>query len=296
MQRYFIILLFLLSFNAVNSQELNCKVTVNASQISGSNKQLFTSLEKAVTDFMNNTKWTNKNFKSQEKIKAVIVLNINEQTGGNKFSGSIQLQAVRPTFNATYQTPTLNYNDDDVEFVYEEFQPLIYNETSYQSNLTSLLSFYAYVILGFDQDSFALKGGDEYFKKAEQILLIAQQGGRKGWNSLDGNTSRFQLIDNVLNAMYKNFRSMMYEYHIKGLDVMSKDQPKAKKNIANAIIKLKGIYSRRPSAFLLRIFLDTKSDEIESIFKDGAKIDTRDLREMLMRVYPSKNESWNKIK
>jgi len=296
MQRYFIILLFLLSFNAVNSQELNCKVTVNASQISGSNKQLFTSLEKAVTDFMNNTKWTNKNFKSQEKIKAVIVLNINEQTGGNKFSGSIQLQAVRPTFNATYQTPILNYNDDDVEFVYEEFQPLIYNETSYQSNLTSLLSFYAYVILGFDQDSFALKGGDEYFKKAEQILLIAQQGGRKGWNSLDGNTSRFQLIDNVLNAMYKNFRSMMYEYHIKGLDVMSKDQPKAKKNIANAIIKLKGIYSRRPSAFLLRIFLDTKSDEIESIFKDGAKIDTRDLREMLMRVYPSKNESWNKIK
>ncbi len=296
MQRYFIILLFLLSFNAVNSQELNCKVTVNASQISGSNKQLFTSLEKAVTDFMNNTKWTNKNFKSQEKIKAVIVLNINEQTGGNKFSGSIQLQAVRPTFNATYQTPTLNYNDDDVEFVYEEFQPLIYNETSYQSNLTSLLSFYAYVILGFDQDSFALKGGDEYFKKAEQILLIAQQGGRKGWNSLDGNTSRFQLIDNVLNAMYKNFRSMMYEYHIKGLDIMSKDQPKAKKNIANAIIKLKGIYSRRPSAFLLRIFLDTKSDEIESIFKDGAKIDTRDLREMLMRVYPSKNESWNKIK
>lgn len=296
MQRYFIILLFLLSFNAVNSQELNCKVTVNASQISGSNKQLFTSLEKAVTDFMNNTKWTNKNFKSQEKIKAVIVLNINEQTGGNKFSGSIQLQAVRPTFNATYQTPILNYNDDDVEFVYEEFQPLIYNETSYQSNLTSLLSFYAYVILGFDQDSFALKGGDEYFKKAEQILLIAQQGGRKGWNSLDGNTSRFQLIDNVLNAMYKNFRSMMYEYHIKGLDIMSKDQPKAKKNIANAIIKLKGIYSRRPSAFLLRIFLDTKSDEIESIFKDGAKIDTRDLREMLMRVYPSKNESWNKIK
>lgn len=295
MQKYFIIVLFFLGINTINSQELNCKVTVNSSQISGSNKQVFTTLEKSISEFINNTKWTNKSFKKQEKIQCVIILNIAEQNGSNKFKGDIQIQAIRPVYNSTYQTSTLNYKDEDMEFVYEEFQPLIYNESSYESNLTSLLSFYAYIILGFDQDSFALNGGDKYFKKAEQIMLTAQQGGHKGWNSLDGNKSRFQLIDNILNKAYQNFRRMMYNYHFKGLDYMHKDQTRSKQAIANAIISLKSIYSRRPSSFLLRIFVDTKSDEIETIFKDGPKIDTRNLKDMLMRVYPSLNTNWKNI-
>lgn len=295
MSKYFLLTLFFLSLSTVNSQELNCKVSINSNQITGSDRQIFQTLEKAVNEFINNTKWTNKSFKKQEKIQCSLIINISEQSGNNTFKSNIQLQVVRPVFNSTYLTPILNYQDDDVDFIYEEFQPLIYNETSYQSNLTSLLSFYVHIILGFDQDSFSLKGGDDYFKKAEQILLIAQQGGHKGWNSLDGNKSRFQLIDNILNSTYNNFRTMMYQYHIKGLDTMTKDQVGAKKTIATAIISLKSIYSRRPSAFLLRIFLDTKSDEIVTIFQDGPKMDTSNLREMLMKVYPSRNESWNKI-
>ena len=296
MQKYFILVLFFLGITTIQSQELNCKVTVVASNISGSNKQVFKTLEKSMSDFLNNTKWTNKSYKKQEKITCVLTFTVNEQKGSNQFIGSIEMQAVRPVYNSTYQSPTLNYKDDDVNFTYEEFQPLIYNKTSYESNLTSLLSFYAYTILGFDADSFSLKGGDKYFKQAQQILLTAQQGGAKGWNSIDGNKSRYQLIDNILNNTYTAYRTMMYNYHLKGLDYMFKDKTRAKRAVANAIIRLKQIYLRRPSAFILRIFVDTKADEIAAIFKDGPKIDTRNLREMLLKVYPAQSKNWKEIK
>ena len=296
MQKHFLFILLFLGLNTLSAQELNCSVNVVANNISGSNKQIFKTMETSMQDFLNITKWTNKNYKDQEKIQCALTLIINEQEGSNQFKGSIQLQGVRPVYGSTYNTPTINFNDVDINFVYEEFQPLVFNKTSFESNLVSLLSFYAYIIIGFDADSFTLKGGDEYFKTAQDILLTAQQGGYKGWNSIDGNKTRFQLIDNIQNGTYSDFRTMMYNYHLKGLDYMHRDQTQAKKIVANAIIRLKKIYSRRPNAFLLRLFLDTKSDEIESIFKDGPRIDTRNLKEMLLRVYPSQSEKWNKIK
>ncbi len=290
-----IIAFFVLLIANINAQELNCKTTVNSNQISGSNKQLFKTLEKSINEFMNNTKWTNKRYKTQEKVQCVLTINVTEQTGSNQFKGNLQIQVVRPVYNSTYLTPVLNYNDEDITFTYEEFQPLLYNESSFESNLVSLLSFYAYVILGTDADTFAKNGGSEYLKKAERILLLAQQGGAKGWNSIDGSFTRFKLIDGMLDATYKQYRLLMYAYHLKGLDIMAKDKAKAKQNIANAIIMLKNIYQKRPSAYLLRIFLDTKADEITAIFKDGPKINTSSLLETLMRVYPAKNNSWEKI-
>jgi hypothetical protein len=295
MQKYFLFILLFLGLSTLSAQELNCSVNVVANNISGSNKQIFKTMETSIQDFLNITKWTNKKYKDQEKIQCALTLIINEQEGSNQFKGSIQLQGIRPVYGSTYSTPTINFNDVDVNFIYEEFQPLVFNKTSYESNLVSLLSFYAYVIIGFDADSFASKGGDEYFKTAQDILLTAQQGGYKGWNSIDGNKTRFQLIDNIQNGTYSGYRTMMYNYHLKGLDYMYRDQTQAKKIIANAIISLKKIYARRPNAFLLRLFLDTKSDEIEAVFKDGPRIDTRNLKEMLLRVYPSQSEKWNKI-
>ncbi len=296
MNRFIIYFIVLFTTFFVTAQELNCKATVVANQISGSNKQVFKTLEKAINDYMNNTKWTNKTLKKQEKIQCVMTLNIAEQTGSNSFSGNLQIQVVRPVFNSTYLTPVLNYSDADISFTYEEFQPLILNETSFESNLTSFLSFYAYVILGVDADSFENKGGDTYLKKAEKMLLLAQQSGYKGWNSIDGDATRFQLIDGLLNNTYQAYRAAMYTYHLHGLDTMSKDKKKAKLQIKNAVISLKEIFSKRPNAYLLRIFLDTKEDEIMSIFKDGPNINTVDLKEMLMRVYPARNNSWSKIR
>lgn len=290
-----IVAFFVFIVISANAQELKCKTTVIANQISGSNKQLFKTLEKSINEFMNNTKWTNKQYKKQEKVQCVITISITEQIGSNQFNGNLQVQVVRPVYNSTYQTPVLNYKDEDIAFTYEEFQPLIYNENSFESNLISLLSFYAYIILGTDADTFARNGGSEYLKKAERMMLLAQQGGAKGWNSIDGSFTRFKLIDGMLDTTYKEYRTMMYMYHLKGLDMMAGDKVKAKQNIANTVTNLNRIYQKRPSAYLLRIFLDTKADEITSIFKEGPKVNTSSLLETLMRVYPARNNSWKKI-
>ena len=295
MRNIIILILLTFTFNKLTAQELNCTVTINHEQIRGSNNQIFQTLEKAVNNYINNTKWTDKQFKKQEKIQCAITLNITEQPDTDKFKGNIQVQVLRPVFNSTYLSPIFNFSDADLSFTYEEFQPLIYNENSFESNLTSILTYYANVILGVDADTFAYNGGDEYFKSAEQVMLVAQQSGFKGWKKIDGNKTRYQFIENILNSTYKDYRFAMYRYHRNGLDTMFDNKSKAKNTIAEAITNLQRIYSKRPNAFLLRIFLDTKEDEIVSIFKDGPKTDTRGLKEMLLRVYAARNNSWDKI-
>ncbi|HFS67091.1 MAG TPA: DUF4835 family protein [Flavobacteriia bacterium] len=295
MQKVFtILLIFYLSVSF--SQELNCVVTVNHDQVRSSNNQVFNTMEKAISDYLNKTQFTNKKYKKQEKVKCALTINITEQPDNDKFKGSLQLQVLRPVYHSTYESPILNHVDKDISFQYEEFQPLIYNKTSFESNLTSILTFYAYLILGFDDDSFALYGGTENFKKAQEVMLVAQQGGYIGWKNIDGNTTRFILIDNLLNNTFRTFRLVMYNYHRKGLDTMYKNKINAKKQIANAIVRLKQIYTIRPNAYLLRIFVDTKQDEIVAIFKKGPRIDTTNLVETLMKMYPSKSDFWKDIK
>jgi hypothetical protein len=288
----FITLIISLSFSA---QELNCKVTVVADRVQNSNTQLFKTLESALNSYMNDTKWTNETYKQQEKIQCAITIVINEQTSADRFKANMQLQIVRPVFNSTYLTPIFNYNDKNFSFNYVEFETLIYNESSFESNLVSLMTFYAHTILGIDADTFAYQGGEEHFKKAENVMQVAQQGGFVGWNNIDGSTTRFKLIDTMLNNQYKDYRFAMFRYHRAGLDTMFDDKSKAKKTIAEAVTNIQRIYSKRPNAYLLRIFLDTKADEISTIFTDGPRIDTRGLVNMLMRVYPSRNNEWEKI-
>ena len=296
MQKHFFIIFLFFSWNTINSQELNCTVTVNSSQITGSNKQVFKTLEKSISDFINQTKWTDTSYESPEKIQCSLQLNITEKSSSKNFKGTIQIHVSRPIYNSTYQSPLLNYQDTDVAFTYEEFQTLVFNESTYESNLTSLLSFYAYLIIGIDSDSFVLNGGNTYYKTAEKIIATAAQGGYKGWNSLDKNQSRYKIIEELLNDSYQNYRSLLYNYHLKGLDTMYKDPKKAKETIQKAIISLRSIYAKKPSSNLLRIFLETKFDEIESIFKSGPMTNTADLREMLQIVYPLNSKNWQNIK
>ena len=294
--RSFLYITFCLFAMHVSAQELNCSVTVNASQIQNSNTQVYKTLEGAINEYFNNTKWTNKNYKPQEKIKCAIILNILEQPSANQFRGNIQVQVTRPVFNATYQTSIFNYKDDNLSFSYTEFQPLNFNENSFDSNLLSILTFYAYTILGVDGDTFALNGGQEYHVKAEKVVNLAQQGGSKGWNRKDGNATRYQLNENLLSPVFKDYRIAMYEYHIKGLDKMTAGKKESKKVISDAVKKMQSLYNRRTNASLLRLFMDTKSDEIVDIFSDGPRTDNRALKEMLIKIYPSYNTKWDKIK
>ncbi|HBK70857.1 MAG TPA: DUF4835 domain-containing protein [Flavobacteriaceae bacterium] len=292
-------ILYLIIFFAaiqVKSQELNCLVIINSDQIQNVNSQLTENLQTAISEYINNRKWTNKEYKPQERINCAITLNLIEQTSSTEFKGSIEVLASRPVYNSTYQSPIFIYKDNDMSFSFNEFQNLIYNENSFESNLVSILTFYVYTILGIDADTFALNGGEVYHKKAEQVVNLAQQGGFSGWNRIDGNNTRYQLNENLLSQTFKDFRVIMYEYHLNGLDLMSDDKKEAKKNISEAVLKLKNIYNTRPNAFLLRVFMDTKSDEILDIFSDGPRINAVKLKETLLKIYPTYSDKWEEIK
>tara|TARA_R110001583_G_scaffold412_7_gene3913 strand:- start:19029 stop:19916 length:888 start_codon:yes stop_codon:yes gene_type:complete len=295
MRKILQIFIVLFAIVQINAQELNCTITVNSDKIPGSNKQIYKTLENSLNEFINQKRWTNYNYKPQERIDCNITMTILEQNG-NDFKGHIQIQSSRPVYNSSYLTPVFNFKDDDFSFQYTEFEPFQFNENTYESNIISLVSFYVYTILGFDADTFSLNGGTSYFVKAQDIVVQAQQSGYTGWNQNDGSGTRFTLIDNLISPTYKIFRSSMYNYHLNGLDVMNEDKKKAKQKMAEAIMDLKSIYDSRPNAFLLRIFMDSKATEIVSVFSDGPRFDTFKLKENLLKISPINAAKWNGIK
>lgn len=295
MYKFFKVVLFTLFVCSVQAQELNCTITVNADKIPGSNKQIFTTLETALNEFVNQKRWTSFDYQPQEQIQCNMSLTILEYSG-NDMRGHIQLQSSRPVYGSTYLTPVFNFKDDDFSFQYTEYEPLLFNENSFESNLVSIVTFYIYTILGMDADSFGLHGGTPYFTKAQDVLVQAQQSGYPGWNQNDGTKTRFTLIDNLLSPTYEQFRNSLYEYHRNGLDRMAVDSRGGKTAIANSIYGLKTIYDSRPNAFLLRIFMDSKAGEIVDVFSDGPRFDTYKLKEDLMRISPINSGKWNEIK
>ncbi|MBP8793934.1 MAG: DUF4835 family protein [Lutibacter sp.] len=289
-----IVFLFLF-IGAINAQELNCTISINADKVPGSNKQVFATLESSLNEFVNQKRWTNLSYKLQEKINCNLTITILEQTGSD-FKGHIQIQSSRPVFNSSYLTPVFNYKDDNFSFQYTEYESLQFNQNSFESNLVSVVTFYMYVVLGMDADTFTLNGGTSYYSIAQNIVVQAQQSGYVGWNQNDGSKTRFKLIDNLVSPTYSSFRSAIYQYHRNGLDLMSSDLKNAKENINESISIFKSIYDARPDAFLLRIFTDSKADEIVNIFSDGPRFDTSNLKENLMKISPINAGKWNEIK
>ena len=295
MRKVLQIFVVLLTLVHVNAQELDCSITVNADKVPGSNKQIFTTLENSLNEFVNQKRWTNFNYKPQERITCNFTITILEQKGSD-FKGHIQIQSSRPVYNSSYLTPVFNFKDNNFSFQYAEFEPLQFNENQFESNLVSVISFYVYTILGFDGDTFSLNGGTPHFKRAQDIVVQAQQSGFVGWNQNDGTGTRFTLVDNLLSPTYNLFRKTMYEYHLKGLDGMSNDNSKSKLIIAKSLEGLKSIYEVRPNAFLLRVFMDSKATEIVSIYSDGPRFDTFKLKEDLLKISPVNATKWNEIK
>lgn len=293
MRKFIYFLLFTFSFQSF-SQELNCEVIVNAQLTGNENVQVFKTLERQLKEFINNTTWTNKTFKPQERINCSMVINVNDYTN-DIFNGSIQVQSVRPVYGSSYSTPVYNYNDKDFDFQYLEFQNMVYNENQFESNLISVLAFHVYMILGMDADTFSPKGGAEYYTQAQVISNYSQQGNFSGWKLEDGNQSRFILIDNVLSDTYKEFRDVLYEYHRSGLDQMSKDTKEGKLAIAKSIGALKQMNSRRPNSYLLRVFFDAKAEEIEDVFSGGPTVNISDLVSTLTKIAPMHASKWRNI-
>lgn len=253
-----------------NAQELNCKVKVMYDRIQGVDKQVFLGMERAITEFMNTRKWTNDQYTATERINCNILINLSKKVDENTFEATMNIQATRPVFNTSYNTSLINYIDKEVVFTYSQFAPLQFADNrvsgndALSSNLTALLAYYTYIILGLDYDSFAPTGGTEYLKKAQNIVNNAPEQGKtiKGWKAVDGNKNRYWLIDQLLNPRFAQVRSYWYALHREGLDNMYTKPTEARKVILDGILKLGQVNRENPSSILIQFFFNAKSDDM----------------------------------
>ena len=278
-----------------SGQELNCTITVNSDQVSQTNQQIFQTLERSLNDFVNKNVWTNRVYKENERLNCRMFIIVTEYES-NRFNANIQLQSSRPIFNTSYESPVFNYKDDKFNFEYIEFQPLVYNPNNFNSNLVGVISYYVYIMLGLDADTFSLEGGSEYYKQAQQIVTQAQGSNFAGWSqSATENRTRFELVDNLTSNTFREYRIAMYNYHRKGLDILGDNNSTGKQVIAGTMRLFETLIKRRPNAFLIQTFFDAKSEEILNIFSDGPKVDVVKLKETLNRVAPFYSGTWNDI-
>lgn len=293
MNKIFVFLL-VFSFGFIQGQQLNCIVTVNAQKMGNPNQQIYKTLETSLNEFVNKTDWTAQNFKQQEKINCSMYITLMSHSS-DQFTATIQVQSSRPVFNSSYETPVLNINDKDFGFTYTEFENLVFNVNSFQSNLISVISFYTYVIMGMDRDTFALKSGDSNYQTAQTIATVAQQSNNKGWSQLDGNQNRYFLINDLLSPTYSEIRKTVFDYH-QGLDLMTENSKQAKEKIKTALLALNKLYNSKPNAYLTRVFFDAKSDEVASIFSGGPNLTITDLVDNLNKVSPINSSKWAALK
>ncbi len=296
MRNILLILFCIVLFSSARSQELTCTVTVNSDQVSQTNQQIFKTLERSLSDFINKSKWTNRVYQENERVNAQMFITVTNFEN-NRFEANIQIQSSRPVFNTSYETPIFNHKDNSFNFEYIEFQPLVYNANSFDSNLVGVISYYIYIILGLDADTFSLEGGTEYYRTAQGIVTQAQGTNFAGWKEQTGdNRNRFRLVDDLLSNTYREYRVAMYNYHRKGLDIFGDNNSTGKQVIAGTMNLFATMVKRRPNAFLLLTFFDAKSEEIQNIFSDGPKVDIVKLRETLNRIAPLYSSTWNDIK
>ena len=300
MKKLFTIFLLIFTLQSSFAQELLATVQVNAQQLGGSNTQVFKTLEKNLRDFVNNTSWTGKKLQNFEKIKCNFAIVISERTGNN-FKGAIVVQAVRPVFNSTYDTPLMNLNDTNFSFDYTENENLVFNERQFSGkNLIDVISFYVYTILGYDGDSYKVRGGQEWFEKAQKISNNSQNQSLPGWSVIEGPKTRASLVDNMLKPDQNTLRNLFYTYHRAGLDNLAKqDQSAGKKIIADAIMQLKAYENNFQMNYPVNVFIDSKKQEIFDIFNNGnnANVNMADLKALFVTIAPREIDSkWNKWK
>ncbi len=281
----------------VLSQELNCNVKVNADQVPNVNKRIFETLEKAIYEFMNNTKWTDDVFKPEERIECNILITVNSAINNSEFMATIQVQSTRPVYNTAYNSTILNYNDKNFQFKYVEFQPLEFSNTTFLSNLTAVLAFYAYYIIAMDYETFSLKGGTPYFQKAQNIVNLAQNTPEPGWKAFDApdQNNRYWIVENMLNQYFEPIRFCLYKYHRLGLDIMAQDPEKARKEIFEALKLLEKVFDQRPGNFQLQMFFNAKSQEIINIFSKADPNQKQEVVQLLSKINPQNASKYREI-
>lgn len=287
-------LLFLLSSLSLNAQELDFTVRVNADQVNTTERGIFTEMESAFERFLNERVWTTDRFQNNEKIKGNIIITIQNQPSIGQFTANAQIQLVRPIYKSSYETLLLNFADRDWDFRFTLSQPLDFNENNFQSNLTSLLAYYAYIAIGLDYDSFSPLGGAPFYQSALNVVNNAQQG--KGWGQFQNRRNRYWLLENLsINNQYEPVREAIYKYHREGLDVMREAPDKTRANVLQALKDIQQVNRTLPNAILIISFLDAKSDELLNIFSDGPMNVRREAYNELLKLDPTRRSKYQKI-
>lgn len=278
----------------LSSQELNCKVQVLSQAVAGTDKSIFETLQTAIYEFMNNRKWTTESFKLEERIDCNILINITERSA-DEFRGTLQIQSRRPIFKTSYNSVLLNYNDNDIAFRYLENQPLEFVENSNLSNLTSILAYYAYLVIGLDYDTFAPQGGTTYLQKALAIVNNAQGTDYTGWKAFDSDKNRYWIINNMLDATFIPLRNAMYNYHRMGLDVMATNKETGRTAILESLEPLKKVHQTKPLSFSMQVFFNAKSDEIINIFSGAFSDEKSRIMNLVNEIDPTNSNKYQKI-
>jgi hypothetical protein len=298
MKKLLLSILLVILIIPAESQELRCNVRMSSQKVQGTNRQIFETLESAINEFMNGRAWSNYKFSNNERIECSMLFNINDYSG-NYFSGTLQIQVRRPVYNSSYNTVLFNYIDNDIEFRYEEFQSLDFSETTHLSNLTSLMAFYAYIIMGLDFDSYGLETGKEFFQKAEKVVNNAQNANERGWRAGESTSrrNRYWLINNILNDEYAPVREFIYVYHREGLDMMHDKVVDARSRIAESLTLLQSVQRNRPDPFMhfFQVIMDAKSDEFVNVFQGSMDDEKRRVTALLNQIDPTNGDKYRKI-
>lgn len=289
---YIVALVFALNISA---QELNCKVEINSDQVEGTYKQVFTTLEQAMNEYMNANIFTNNQFSANEKIDCRLFFTVKEYTDG-KITGDLQIQSSRPVYNSTYTTTLINFKDTKIDFTYQENEPLVFTLDRMESQITAILNFYAYLILALDYDSFSPRGGEPYFERLKTIVQQAQSSGETGWKAFEDTKNRSAVLSAFTDQSTQSLRDLLYDYHRRGLDEMSVSPDKGRAKITETMSVINQVYSAAPMSVGLSMFKDAKLDELVNIYSKANAEERTKVYNILQEIYPTEQERLEKIK
>lgn len=289
------ILLLVLIAHGAMSQELTCQVNINSQQVQTTERAVFDEMEEEFTDFLNELALSEDRFENQEKIKCIVQITLESSPEIGIYTGAVQIISVRPVYNTNYETTMINFADRDFNFEYTQAQPLNFNENTYNANITSMLGYYALMILGYDYDSFTLMGGDPFFDKARQVVNSAQASNQAGWDQFNSVRNRYWWLNNINDPLMKPFREAMYEYHLRGMDIMTEKPDEARATILEALKKIQQVNQAKPRSILVISFIDAKAEELVKVFSEGETGVRRQVYEILRKIDPSKTEQFKEI-
>jgi hypothetical protein len=280
-----------------DEMELNCEVEINAQQVANANKEVFDALKDAISEYMNSTKWTDAHFAINERIQCKLFFAIKEYNDGtNQMKGELTIQSQRPVYNSSYTTTLINFKDTKIDFTYQSGEQLVFSQQEWQSSLTGLLNFYAYLIIAIDCDTFAPNGGDPYYDQAAAVVRMAQSTGESGWKAFEDNKNRSAVLSAYTDKATAPIRTLLYDYHRQGLDQMVVSVDKGRNAITKTLENLKKIYDVQPMSVALSMFRDAKLDELINVYSKANTSEKQQVYDLLSEIYPTELERLKKIK